>query len=586
MVSGAPQTFSYNVVVFDPDVVTPGAPVATVTAPATAAATVPFTASVATMANATGYQLDLHRSSALSGALTSANSAASWTQVVSGYNALESTAFHLYHAQFGNQQLILDKDLYLGPGASLSFDSWFGFATPSEVATVRISLDGVSWQDVFSEPGTGSPTASAPRIIDLAPFAGRMIRLRFVFTATGSYHFCTTCGWYFNNIAFNNVSELSLATWATLPPTQPSANLVAPDPGNYVLLARAEYQGTYFGDWGPGSAIQLATADLVAPSVPSGLTAMSNNWNAVHLAWNASSDNVAVTAYQVFRGGVFRTTVNAPAVAFSDTGLAASTLYGYTVAACDAAGNCSAQSSPASATTQAGGSASFTLLLRRGWNLLGNSLELTLNVETVFGSPANSIAGVTSHINSVWKWSTDTGRWQFYAPNETAEQNLAIAKQNQFGVLASIEPGMGYWVKVESSAPLEGVTLAAQSGVPVVYEAANETAGTPAKIAGRSLVTGWQLVAIADALTPSQFNEALSGTAQHSGTVKSSFQTLWAWDTAKGKWYYYDSQLERNGVAAGQGLELVKQYATGNSFLHFEDWSKTLDVGVGFWIRK
>jgi hypothetical protein len=71
----------------------------------------------------------------------------------------------------------------------------------------------------------------------------------------------------------------------------------------------------------------------------------------VSLSWTASTDNVAVTGYRVYRDGAL---VASPAsTSVSITGLSASTLYSFTVSAVDAAGNTSAQSAGASATTQA-----------------------------------------------------------------------------------------------------------------------------------------------------------------------------------------------------------------------------------------
>src|SRR5690349_1044804 len=42
--------------------------------------------------------------------------------------------------------------------------------------------------------------------------------------------------------------------------------------------------------------------DTVAPSVPTGLTAGTTTSTAVQLSWTASTDNVAVTGYDVYRG--------------------------------------------------------------------------------------------------------------------------------------------------------------------------------------------------------------------------------------------------------------------------------------------
>ncbi len=286
--SGVPPVFSYNVTVFDPDVATPGAPLTTASAPATVATGVAFTAAVAPMPGATGYQLELNRSSALGGTLTPANSAASWTQFTGGYNALEAAEFHLYHATFDTQLLTLAKPLYAGAGASVTFERRFGFTTATEVARMQVSLDGgVSWQDVHSEAGTGATVPYASRNVSLAAYAGRTLRLRFAFTFSGSVFQCNTCGWYFRNIAFNNVSELTPAVQTTLSAASPSASLTAATAGSHVLLARAEYQGSYFGDWGPGLAITAAPPSLGAPTA---VTAVVGN-AAITVRYTAAASN-------------------------------------------------------------------------------------------------------------------------------------------------------------------------------------------------------------------------------------------------------------------------------------------------------
>jgi len=98
--------------------------------------------------------------------------------------------------------------------------------------------------------------------------------------------------------------------------------------------------------------------DTTAPSMPAGLVAAAASSSAISLSWNGSTDNVAVTGYKIYRGGTQLSTSTANA--FSDSGLTSSTTYTYTVAAYDAAGNASVQSSPASATTMAAGTSDTT----------------------------------------------------------------------------------------------------------------------------------------------------------------------------------------------------------------------------------
>ncbi|MEU6346182.1 carbohydrate binding domain-containing protein [Streptomyces sp. NPDC046977] len=113
-------------------------------------------------------------------------------------------------------------------------------------------------------------------------------------------------------------------------------------------------QGTYNADDisldGPGGG---GGGDTQAPSAPSGLTSTGKTSSTVSLAWNASTDNVGVTSYDVYRGSTLATTVTGTSATV--TGLAASTAYTFTVKARDGAGNTSAASNAVSVTTNAGG---------------------------------------------------------------------------------------------------------------------------------------------------------------------------------------------------------------------------------------
>lgn len=113
-------------------------------------------------------------------------------------------------------------------------------------------------------------------------------------------------------------------------------------------------QGTYYADDisldGPGGG---GGGDTQAPTAPTNLRSTGKTSSSVSLAWNASSDNVGVTGYDVYRGTTNVTTVTGTSATVS--GLAASTSYSFTVRARDAAGNLSPASSAVSVTTDAGG---------------------------------------------------------------------------------------------------------------------------------------------------------------------------------------------------------------------------------------
>jgi len=90
--------------------------------------------------------------------------------------------------------------------------------------------------------------------------------------------------------------------------------------------------------------------DTTPPSVPTGLTVGTVTTSTVSLSWTASTDNIAVTGYKIYRGGTQIGTT--AATSFTDVGLNQSTTYSYTVSAYDAAGNNSVQSSAVTGTTK------------------------------------------------------------------------------------------------------------------------------------------------------------------------------------------------------------------------------------------
>jgi hypothetical protein len=105
------------------------------------------------------------------------------------------------------------------------------------------------------------------------------------------------------------------------------------------------------------SATTNAAPDITSPSIPSGLAATAISGTQINLSWAASTDNVAVTGYQVERCTPAVCTPAPPPIAspvtnsLNDTGLTSSTSYSYRVRAFDAANNFSGYSTIVSATT-------------------------------------------------------------------------------------------------------------------------------------------------------------------------------------------------------------------------------------------
>jgi YD repeat-containing protein len=110
---------------------------------------------------------------------------------------------------------------------------------------------------------------------------------------------------------------------------------------------------------GYSSIVTATTWDGTAPSTPTGFTATAVAYNQVNLAWTASTDNVAVTGYEVERcagsGCSNYTKIAAPTSnSYTNTPVSGSSTYRYRVRASDAFPNFSGYSAVKTVTTPAG----------------------------------------------------------------------------------------------------------------------------------------------------------------------------------------------------------------------------------------
>ncbi|MEC0093173.1 PQQ-dependent sugar dehydrogenase [Paenibacillus macquariensis] len=98
--------------------------------------------------------------------------------------------------------------------------------------------------------------------------------------------------------------------------------------------------------------------DTQAPTTPTALVSSSKTSSSVNLAWTASTDNVSVYAYDIYRNGTLAGST--PTTSFNVTGLTANTSYSFTVKARDLAGNISAASTALSVKTNTTSSDPYT----------------------------------------------------------------------------------------------------------------------------------------------------------------------------------------------------------------------------------
>ncbi|MBI5055370.1 MAG: fibronectin type III domain-containing protein [Nitrospirae bacterium] len=140
---------------------------------------------------------------------------------------------------------------------------------------------------------------------------------------------------------------LQVATSNSL--TYSDTGLIASTSYTYKIRAY-DASGNISADSTSASANTPASPDTQAPFIPSGVTAVATSSSQISLSWNATTDNVGVTGYSIYRNGSLIAT--STSTVYADTGLSPSTFYTYSIKAYDAVGNVSAGSSSASATTQ------------------------------------------------------------------------------------------------------------------------------------------------------------------------------------------------------------------------------------------
>jgi chitodextrinase len=205
----------------------------------------------------------------------------------------------------------------------------------SGLVAARASTDAVAPTSAVTSPtsGTNLPVGSAVQIRGTATDVGGVV----------------------------GAVEVSVDGGATWRPAAGRANWsytwTPTESGFVTIRSRAADDSGNLETPGPGIGVSVGTVtDTTPPTAPTGLTASAAGAAAIALSWGASTDNVGVAGYRVERcsgSGCsnFTEVATVTGTSYEDSGLTASTLYRYRVRAADAAGNLSAYSAIAEATT-------------------------------------------------------------------------------------------------------------------------------------------------------------------------------------------------------------------------------------------
>ncbi|MDR6158720.1 endonuclease I/chitodextrinase [Chryseobacterium sp. SLBN-27] len=167
----------------------------------------------------------------------------------------------------------------------------------------------------------------------------------------------------------------------------------AADPVSATEIARNNASYVYQGNRNPyidhpeyvSEIWGTPTADTQAPTAPASLATSNPTSNTISLSWTASTDNIGVSGYDIYKDGAFYATVTG--ITATVSGLNPSTTYNFYVIAKDAAGNASTASNTASGTTLAGG--------QPGGSCGTENFETIPNAGNGYGSRTWTNAGIT-----------------------------------------------------------------------------------------------------------------------------------------------------------------------------------------------
>jgi len=277
----APETsYTYDVIVFDPETPTPGEnTVSTISgpnSPEVGTATeytvdLPDFADAPSNSNVTGIRFRSFNTA--SGDFTEGAESGIGDLIVSifgGYNVIDSSfassgsaSFHLATGEIGTTQTITFPNAYvIGSSSSLSFESMVRAATDTQIAKVNVSLDnGVSWINEFSQPGLtaqgdgGGPDENSfsTKTVDLSAYEGRTLHIQFEYAHTGGFAFPgadSNVGWFFDDITLTGVESMSSITTSELLPDATTFDFTAAAEGGVSLQAQGMLHDFYEMEWG------------------------------------------------------------------------------------------------------------------------------------------------------------------------------------------------------------------------------------------------------------------------------------------------------------------------------------------------
>lgn len=309
VIDGTPQSFSYDVQIFDATTTGDADQITTITGPATGILNTTARFDFNQVDFAAGYRFrsgSLTSFSEVEGAeqtaefITDATDSA-YPLFTTDDAANGSFSLHLAHSIPNAQHFVWERQIMLSGTSRLNFASRLGFASVTQVARVQISLDdGQSWRDVYSQTGTDGrgETEFTNRSIALSNYAGKVATFRFFYDLLGGSYFPQTSagvGFYVDDITVTNAQELTNIESEYLSNVEAFSYTPETAGDHLVQVQYLGWEGFSGSAWGPAKTLNVgagpSSSTAIAASVlPASRSVFNTTATAFASVINAGSD--------------------------------------------------------------------------------------------------------------------------------------------------------------------------------------------------------------------------------------------------------------------------------------------------------
>lgn len=258
-----------------------------------------------------------------------------WLEAPPSIVALNQTFYFLAYADTNGFLALYRSGVHIYEAESAEGESWVYAGTDSSVTvnntTFSAGIEGAA--TIYKLVNETTPPTTPTGVATSNPSA---TSVTVSWNASTDNIAVTGYELKYNSTSLGTSSSLSRSVTGLAPNVQ------------YAFSVRARDE---FGNWSNWSspAVNITLFDVTAPSAPGGFNSGSSTHAQVSFSWTASTDDVAVVAYDLYRilhgNALLLASLSSSATTYQDTHILPGASYGYFLKARDGSGNASTATS-------------------------------------------------------------------------------------------------------------------------------------------------------------------------------------------------------------------------------------------------